>query len=71
MPIVYDKTKNGFTLQDPTQEELEALERIAVDYVTLSLGKMAALSFIKSIEQSNPEASEEREKEAEKKIIYN
>jgi hypothetical protein len=49
MPIRYCTEKEGFILENPTKEEVEALERLAVNYITMSLGKMAADSFIASI----------------------
>ena len=50
MPILYDSNKQGFYLDNPTEEELEALKKIAIDYISMSLGKMAALSFIRELE---------------------
>lgn len=70
MPIVYDKTKNGFSLKDPTEEELMALEKIAIDYITASFGKMAAVSFIRHLEQ-NGTAEDIIKEGTEKKIVYN
>ena len=53
MPIKFDSTKRGFFLDNPSEEELEAIKKIAVDYITLSLGKMAALNFIKAMSEEN------------------
>lgn len=61
MPIEYDSDKRGFHLVNPTQEELDAIQKIALDYITASLGKMAALSFLKGLSESG-ELSEELEK---------
>jgi len=61
MPINYDPDKRGFHLVDPTQEESDAIQKIAVDYITMALGKMAALSFMKSLSESG-ELSDELEK---------
>lgn len=52
MPIAYDTEKRGFHLVDPTKEELEAIQKIALDYITLSLGKMAAMAFLKTMSES-------------------
>lgn len=61
MPIKFDTDKRGFHLVDPTQEELDAIQKIAVDYITMALGKMAALSFMKTLSETG-ELSEELDK---------
>jgi len=60
VPIIYDKTKQGFTLDNPSEEELEAIKKIAIDYITMSLGKMAALRFLSSLD-NEPGLKEELE----------
>lgn len=51
MPIKYDSEKQGFILDNPTEEELVALEKIAIDYVTHTMGKMAAVNFVKAMSE--------------------
>jgi hypothetical protein len=46
MPIIYDEVKKGFRLDNPTEAEIKALETLAVEFVTSSLAKAAALAAI-------------------------
>jgi len=43
MPIVFDKEKNGFKLENPSEEEMKAIESMAVEYITSSIAKMFGL----------------------------
>jgi hypothetical protein len=49
MPIIYDKKQSGFRLKNPTTEEQEALERIAITFITETLGRVVAEQFIAAI----------------------
>ena len=66
MPIVYDKESKGWKLLDPSDEELSSLERIAIEYITTAMGKMAAIAFARMCEAgempSNGPLSDKEEK---------
>lgn len=49
MPIVFDKKLRGFRVKNPTPEETEAIEQIALDYITNVLGRVVAEQFIAAI----------------------
>jgi hypothetical protein len=61
VPIFYDPKKEGFVLKDPTEEETEALERLAVNYITMSLGKMAADAFLAQLAENTTTALNPKE----------
>jgi hypothetical protein len=53
MPIIFSPEKRCFVLHEPTEEECEALEEIAISYITVTMGKnVAQLAIDKAAEQA-------------------
>ena len=50
MPIVYDKESKGWKLLNPSEDELLSLEKMAIEYITSAMGKMAAIAFARMCE---------------------
>lgn len=71
MPIIYDPIAKGWKLKDPTKEEIEALEVIAIDQITTILGKMAAVAYMRQQEQAKGDEATEDGTEDKTKITFN
>lgn len=47
MPIVYNHEEQSFTLQEPTDEEKNALFNLAIEHITGMFGEQVANSVIR------------------------